>query len=153
MGIVAGALSGFAKTELGTNLYGWGATEGGKRFLCEKIPLIDTVIATASRVYATEKQDLSRREKNILQAGHIVPAIAGIGIGSVLNKKVYDFGNKIGNLLDPKKVQNIDKVKGAIQVIGPIFTTALLLRYILPIVTAFASSCVEEKKNRLDIRV
>ena len=98
MGIIVSALSGFAKTKPGTSLYGWGSTVDGKRFLCEKIPLIDTIVATSSRVYATETQNLSRREKNILQAGHIIPAVIGIGVGSFLNKKVYDFGEKVGRL-------------------------------------------------------
>ena len=95
MGLVVNALTKFAKSSVGSELYRWGTSEAGKMFLCTKMPLIETGLATASRVYATEKQDLSRREKNVLQAGHIVPAIFGISIGSVLNKKVYNLADKV----------------------------------------------------------
>ena len=154
MGIVVKALTKFAKSPVGLNLYGWGTTEKGKNFLCTKMPLIETALATASRVYATEKQDLSRREKNILQAGHIVPAIFGIGIGSVLNKKVYDLAESITSHLDPYKVKEIPKIKSALQVGLPIFTTALILRLLFPVATAFVTGEIEEKrtKKKLDIK-
>ena len=155
MGLVIKALTKFAKSGVGTNLYKWGTSEKGKKWLCESLPLIETGIATATRVYATEKQKLNRREKNILQAGHIVPAIFGIGIGSLLNKKVYDFGSKVGDYLDPKKVGDVKKVKGAIQVLGPICTTAFLMRFALPVITAVVSGEVAEKraKKKLDVKV
>ena len=154
MGIVVSALEKFAKSSVGMNLYGWGTTEKGKNFLCTKMPLIETALATASRVYATEKQDLSRREKNILQAGHIVPAIFGIGIGSILNKKVYNLAECITSYLDPYKVKEIPKIKSALQVGLPIFTTALLMRLILPVATSFVSGEIEEHKakKKLDIK-
>lgn len=155
MGLVVGSLEKFAKSSIGTNLYKWGTTEKGRRWLCESLPLIETGIATGVRVYATEKQKLNRREKNILQAGHIVPAIFGIGIGSQLNKKVFELGDKIGKHLNSEKVGDVKKIKGAVQVLGPIATTALLMRLILPVATAFVTSCVEEKRNnkKLDVKV
>lgn len=154
MGMIAKVLTDFAKSKVGTNLYRWGTSENGKNFLCTKMPLIETGLATLSRVYATEKQDLSRREKNILQAGHIVPAIFGIGIGSFLNKKVYKLADNISKNLDPNKVKDIPKVKSALQVALPIFTTAVLMRLVLPTITAVVSDRVEEKrsKKKLDIR-
>ena len=118
------------------------------------MPLIETGLATASRVYATEKQDLSRREKNILQAGHIVPAIFGIGIGTFLNKKVYDMADNITKYLDPNKVKDIPKINNALKVGLPIFTTALLMRLALPVITAFVTGEIEEHKakKKLDIK-
>ena len=154
MGIVVGALTKFAKSGIGTTLYKWGTSEKGKEFLCVGMPLIDTVLATGSRVYATEKQKLPRREKNILQAGHIVPAIFGLGIGSVLNKKVFGMAESISKYLDPKKVKDVDKVKTAIQVLAPMLTMATLMRFALPVATAFVSGEIEEKKakKKLDIK-
>ena len=153
MGIVVKALTSFANSKVGTSLYKWGTSESGKGFLCTKMPLIETGLATLSRVYATEKQDLSRREKNVLQAGHIVPAIFGIGIGSFLNKKVYNFADKISKHLDPNKVKEIPKIKSALQVMLPIFTTALLMRLILPTATAIVSDRVEDKKEKKKINL
>lgn len=153
MGLVVNALTRFAKSGIGKNLYEWGTTETGKSFLCTKMPLIETGLATASRVYATEKQDLSRREKNILQAGHIVPAIFGIGIGTFLNKKVYNLAENVTKYLNPDKVKDIPKIKSALQVSLPIFSTALILRLIFPVVIAFVTGEIEEHKaKKLDIK-
>ncbi len=154
MGLVVNALTNFANTRVGENLYRWGTSETGKGFLCTKMPLVETAVATASRVYATEKQDLSRREKNVLQAGHIVPAVFGIGVGSALNKKAYDVADKITENLDPKKVKDIPQIGNALKVALPIFSTAILMRLALPIVTSLASGEIEEykAKKKLDIK-
>ena len=155
MGIVVNSLTKVAESSTGQNFFRWATTEKGKGFLCTKLPLIETGIATASRVYATEKQkNLSRREKNILDAGHIVPAIFGILIGSKLNKKVYNMADNITKYLDPKKVKDIPKINNALKVGLPIFTTALLMRLALPVATAFITGEVEEHKakKKLDMK-
>ena len=155
MGIVVRALSGIAKSEAGQNFFKWAATEKGKSSLCTGMPLVESVIATASRVYATEKQkNLSRREKNILDAGHVVPAIFGVLIGSKLNKKVYDMADNITKYLDPNKVKDVPLIKNALRVCLPIGTTALLMRLILPVATSFVTGEIEEykAKKKLDIK-
>lgn len=154
MGIIVKSLVKFANSNVGENLYRWGSTSKGKQFLCQSLPLIDTALATASRVYATEKQDLSRREKNVLQAGHIVPAIFGIGIGSVLNRKVYSLADKVAEKLDPKKVKDIPKIRGALRVGLPLLSTALLMRLVLPVATSFVSGEIEERraKKKLNLK-
>ena len=155
MGIVVNSLTKVAESSTGQNFFRWATTEKGKGFLCTKLPLIETGIATASRVYATEKQkNLSRREKNILDAGHVVPAIFGILIGSKLNKKVYNMADNITKYLDPKKVKDIPKINNALKVGLPIFTTALLMRLALPVATAFITGEIEEHraKKKLDTK-
>lgn len=155
MGIVVNALTGLARSEAGQNFFRWATTEKGKSSLCTKMPLVETVIATASRVYATEKQkNLSRREKNVLNAGHTVPAVFGIFIGSKLNKKVYDMADIITSYLDPKKVKDIPIIKNALRVALPIFSTALLMRLALPVTTSFVMGEIEEykEKKKLDIK-
>lgn len=156
MGIIVNGLTGLAKSEAGQNFFRWATTEKGKSSLCTGMPLVETVIATASRVYATEKQkNLSRREKNVLNAGHTVPAVFGVLIGSKLNRKVYDMADKISEYLDPKKVKDIPTIKNALRVTLPIFSTAILMRLVLPVATSFVSGEIEEKrtKKRLDIKV
>ena len=155
MGIVVNALTGLARSEVGQNFFRWATTEKGKSSLCTKMPLVETVIATASRVYATEKQkNLSRREKNVLNAGHTVPAVFGILIGSKLNKKVYDMADVITSYLDSKKVKDIPIIKNALRVALPIFSTALLMRLALPVTTSFVMGEIEEykAKKKLDIK-
>lgn len=155
MGIVVNALTGLARSEVGQNFFRWATTEKGKSSLCTKMPLVETVIATASRVYATERQkNLSRREKNVLNAGHTVPAVFGILIGSKLNKKVYDMADVIASYLDPKKVKDIPIIKNALRVALPIFSTALLMRLALPVTTSFVMGEIEEHKakKKLDIK-
>ena len=155
MGLVVNALSKMANSTVGTSFYKWSPGKKEEKLLCIGLPLVETAIATTSRVISTEKQKLSRREKNVLQAGHIVPAVVGITTGAFLNKKVFDLSESIGKCLDPNKVKDLDKVKGAIRVATPIFTTALLLRLILPTLTAFVTGEIEENKakKKLDIKV
>ena len=154
MGLVVDTLSKVANSDIGTSFYKWSTGKKEEKLLCIGLPLVETAIATTSRVISTEKQKLSRREKNVLQAGHIVPAVIGITAGAFLNKKVFDISENIGNYLDPNKVKDLDKIKGAIRVATPIFTTALLLRLVLPTLTAFITGEIEEKKakKRLDIK-
>lgn len=154
MGIIVNALTGIAKSGAGQNLFKWAATEKGKSSLCTGMPLAETVIATASRVYATEKQkNLSRREKNVLDAGHTIPAVFGVLIGSKLNKKVYDMAGKISDSLDPKKVDNIPLVKNALRVSLPLFSTAILMRLALPVTTSFVTGEIEEYKAKKKLNV
>lgn len=156
MGIVVNALTGIAKSEVGQNFFKWATTEKGKSSLCTGMPLVEAVIATSSRVYATEKQkNLSRREKNVLDAGHIVPSIFGVFIGSKLNKKVYDLADRVTDNLDVKKVEDVPLIKNALRVSLPIGTTAVLMRLALPVATAFVTGEIEEykaKKKKLDIK-
>lgn len=154
MGIIVNALTGIAKSGAGQNFFRWAATEKGKSSLCTGMPLAETVIATASRVYATEKQkNLSRREKNVLDAGHTIPAVFGVLIGSKLNKKVYDMAGKISDSLDPKKVDNIPLVKNALRVALPLFSTAILMRLVLPVTTSFVTGEIEEYKAKKKLNV
>jgi len=154
MGLVVNALNRFAKSNVGTKLYKWASSEKGQKWLCETLPTLETIAATSAYVYATERQKLSRREKNVLQWQNILPALVGIAVGSYLNRKVFNFGDSIIKNLKPEKVPDAHKIMGAIRVATPIFTTALLMRFLLPVVTAFLSGEIEERKGKkkLDIK-
>ena len=146
----------FAKTKVGTKFYKWAASEKGSAFLYKQLPNIESCVATLSYVYATEKQQkLDRREKNVLQYQNVIPAIVGISSGAYLNKKVYDFSEKIIKHVDPKKVPDIHKIAGAVRVLSPILLTSFIMRFISPVITAYISGEIEEyraKKNKLDIK-
>lgn len=149
------ALNKFATSNIGTKLYKWAAGEKGQKWLCESLPTCETVFATSAYIYATERQKLTRREKNVLQWQNILPAIIGICVGTYLNKKVFKLGDKIIDKLDPTKIPEPHKIKGAIRVALPLATTAILMRWALPVATAFISGEIEEHKARkkLDTKV
>ena len=145
----------FAKTKTGTKLYKWAASEKGQKWLCNTLPTCETAVSTVIYIGATEYQkNLDRREKNVLQWQNVLSGALGMGVGTYLNRKVFAFGDKIIKYLDPKKVPEAHKIMGAIRVALPLFSTALLMRWLLPVVTAYLSGELEEyraKKNELDI--
>lgn len=156
MGIVTRAIDGFARSKVGTKLYKWAASDKGQQFLYKQMPQMETVLSTACYVAATEKQkNLNRREKNVLQWQNIGPAVVGIVVGSYLNKKVFEIGEKVMKYVDPSKVKDVHKVRGAISVAFPIIATGMLMRWLLPVGTAFVSGEIEEKRNKkkLDVKV
>lgn len=148
-------LSKIAKSKPGVKLYKWASSEKGQKWLYESLPTLETAMATCCYIYATERQDLSRREKNVLQWQNILPAVVGIAAGTYLNKKVFNFGENIIKNLKPELVKDVHKVMGGIRVATPIATTALLMRFALPVTTAFISGEIEERraqKKKLDVQ-
>ena len=156
MGLTVKALEKFATSKVGTRLYKWASSEKGQKWLYETLPTLETATATISYIYATERQKLSRREKNVLQWQNVLPALVGMAVGTYLNRKVFKFGEKIIENLKPELVPDAHKIMGGIRVATPIFTTALLMRWALPVATAFISGEIEEykskKKGKLDIK-
>ena len=156
MGLVTKAISKFATSKTGTRLYTWAASEKGQKFTATSLPTIESVIAGAMYVIATERQkNLDRREKNVLQWQNILSSGLGITLGTFLNKKAFDFGEKIIKYLDKEKIESSHKVHGAIRVLGSIFVTASIMRFLMPVLTAYISGEAEEykaKKKKLDIK-
>ena len=156
MGIMVRAIDKFAKSSIGTKLYKWAASEKGSKFCATTLPTLESLTATSLYVIATESQkNLDRREKNVLQWQNVIPGLLGITLGTYLNKKAFDFGEKIIQKLDPKKVPDSHKIHGAIRVAGSVVMTAMLMRWILPVATAFVSGEIEERraqKKKLDVK-
>ena len=148
MGLGVDALGKFAKSKIGTKMYKWAAGEKGQKWLCETLPTLETVFATSAYVYATEKQKLSRREKNVLQWQNVIPALIGIAAGTYLNRQVFKLGEGIIKHLDKEVIPDAHKIMGAIRVATPIATTAVLMRFLLPVATAYVSGEIEESKSR-----
>ena len=91
----------------------------------------------------------------MLQWQNVLSGVLGMAAGTYLNRKVFDFGDKIIDKIDPKKVPDAHKIKGAIRVALPLATTAVLMRLISPTVAAFVSGEIEERKaqkKKLDIK-
>ena len=137
----------FANTKAGNKLYKWAASEKGQKWLCNSLPTCETAVSTVVYIASTEHQKkLDRREKNVLQWQNVLSGLLGMGLGTYLNRKVFAFGDEIIKHVDPQKVPDIHKVQGAIRVALPLFTTCMLMRFILPVVTAFISGEIEEHK-------
>ena len=156
MGLTVKALEKFATSKVGTRLYKWASSEKGQKFTATTLPTIESALAGVMYVYATERQKgLNRREKNVLQWQNVATSIIGITLGTYLNKKAFDFGEKVIGYLDNNKVPTPHKISGAIRVLGSIFMTASIMRFLMPVVTAFISGEIEEKrfqkKKKLDM--
>ena len=145
----------FAKSKAGSFLYKKASGEKEQKMLATALPLVETAVVTTVRVATTEKQNLSRREKNTIERQDLIPAVIGIASGSYLNKKAFGLAEDIGKKLDSKKVKDIDKITNATKVLTPIFTTCVLLRLVTPTISAFVSGEIEEKKAKknLDVKV
>ena len=156
MGLGVKALEKFATCGVGTKLYKWASSEKGQKWLYESLPTLETALATSCYVVATERQDLSRREKNILQWQNVLPALVGMAVGTFLNRQVFKFGEKVIENLKSELVPDAHKIMGGIRVALPLVTTAILMRWALPVATAFLSGEIEEyksKKNKkLDVK-
>lgn len=155
MGLIVRGFEKIANSNVGTKFFKWTDTPKGKNFMSNNLPNLQTFVATCCYTVATEKQDLDRRRKNLLHIQNWIPALIGMGIGTYLNQKVSKFGDKIIQHLDTNQVKNMHKIIGATKFLLPIFTTALLMRFTLPVITAFVSGEIEEhkaKSKRLDIK-
>ena len=79
-----------------------------------------------------------------------------MAVGTFLNRQVFKFGEKVIENLKPELVPDAHKIMGGIRVALPLVTTAILMRWALPVATAFLSGEIEEyksKKNKkLDVK-
>ena len=127
-------------------------------FFNNTLPTLESVASTICYVVATEKQDgIPRSQKNVLQWQNVLSGVAGVAIGSVANRKVTKFANKLVPLIDKEHVEDVHKVIAGTKVVLPLIATALLMRLVMPVVVAQASTMIEDhrraKKNqKIDVK-
>ena len=127
-------------------------------FFNNTLPTLETAVSTAFYCFATEKQkDIPREQKNVLQWQNVLSGVAGMAIGSVANRKVTKFANKLVPLIDKEHVEDVHKVVAGTKVVLPLIATALLMRLIMPVVVAQASTMIEDhrrakKKQKIDVK-
>lgn len=127
-------------------------------FFNNTLPTLESVASTICYVVATEKtSDIPREQKNVLQWQNVLSGVAGVAIGSVANRKVTKFANKLVPLIDKEHVEDVHKVVAGTKVVLPLITTALLMRLVMPVVVAQASTMIEDhrraKKNqKIDVK-
>ena len=127
-------------------------------FFNNTLPTLESVASTLCYIVSTEKQDgIPREQKNVLQWQNVLSGVAGVAIGSVANRKVTKFANKLVPLIDKEHVEDVHKVIAGTKVVLPLIATALLMRLVMPVVVAQASTMIEDhrrtKKNqKIDVK-
>lgn len=127
-------------------------------FFNNTLPTLESVASTLCYIVSTEKQNgIPREQKNVLQWQNVLSGVAGVAIGSVLNRKVTGFANKLVPLIDKEHVEDVHKVIAGTKVVLPLIATALLMRLVMPVVVAQASTMIEDhrraKKNqKIDVK-
>ena len=127
-------------------------------FFNNTLPTLESVASTLCYIVSTEKQNgIPREQKNVLQWQNVLSGVAGVAIGSVLNRKVTGFANKLVPLIDKAHVEHVHKVVAGTKVVLPLIATALLMRLVMPVVVAQASTMIEDhrrakKKQKIDVK-
>ncbi len=124
-------------------------------FFNNTLPTLETLASTACYVVATERRkDIPREQKNVLQWQNVLSGIAGMAVGSYMNRKVSKFANELAPKID-KKICDVHKVEAGLKVGLPLLATALIMRFVMPIVTTQASTMIEDyrraKKAKLNV--
>ena len=120
-------------------------------FFNNTLPTLETAVSTAFYCFATEKQkDIPREQKNVLQWQNVLSGVACMAIGSVANRKVTKFANKLVPLIDKEHVEDVHKVVAGTKVVLPLIATALLMRLVMPVVVAQASTMIEDHRRGKD---
>lgn len=124
-------------------------------FFNNTLPTLETLASTACYVVATERRkDIPREQKNVLQWQNVLSGVAGMAVGSYMNRKVSKFADKLAPKID-KNICDLHKVKAGLQVGLPLLATAVIMRFVMPIVTTQASTMIEDyrraKKAKLNV--
>lgn len=151
-------LKSFFESKTMQNFYKKACDPKHDAFFNNTLPTLETVASTLCYIVSTEKQDgIPREQKNVLQWQNVLSGVAGIAIGSVANRKVTKFANKLVPLIDKEHVEDVHKVIAGTKVVLPLIATALLMRLVMPVIVAQASTMIEDhrraKKNqKIDVK-
>ena len=151
-------LKSFFESKTMQNFYKKACDPKHDAFFNNTLPTLETVASTLCYIVSTEKQDgIPREQKNVLQWQNVLSGVAGIAIGSVANRKVTKFANKLVPLIDKEHIEDVHKVVAGTKVALPLIATALLMRLVMPVVVAQASTMIEDhrraKKNqKIDVK-
>lgn len=151
-------LKSFFESKTMQNFYKKACDPKHDAFFNNTLPTLETVSSTLCYIVSTEKQNgIPREQKNVLQWQNVLSGVAGIAIGSMANRKVTKFANKLVPLIDKEHVEDVHKVVAGTKVVLPLIATALLMRLVMPVVVAQASTMIEDhrrtKKNKkIDVK-
>lgn len=156
---VSKILESIAKTKPAQKVYGWCAEQGHDKILNHTLPQVETVLSTACYVWSTERQNkIPREQKNLLQVQNVGSGLVGLVVASTANRWVGKKGEEIIKHLDPEKLDPkvIRKCSTGIRVGLPILTTAIVMRYAIPVALAVFSGKFMDKvragKDKLTVK-
>ena len=116
-------------------------------FFNNTLPTLETLTSTAFYVWATERQkEIPREQRNVLQWQNILGGVAGMAIGTYLNRKVTKLANELAPKID-KNLFDVHKVSAGIKVGLPLLATAVLMRCVSPVVVAQISTMIEDHRR------
>ena len=151
-------LKSFFESKTMQNFYKKACDPKHDAFFNNTLPTLESVASTLCYIVSTEKQQgIPREQKNVLQWQNVLSGVAGIAIGSVANRKVTKFANKLVPLIDKEHIEDVHKVVAGTKVALPLIATALLMRLVMPVIVAQASTMIEDhrraKKNqKIDVK-
>ena len=151
-------LKSFFESKTMQNFYKKACDPKHDAFFNNTLPTLETVASTLCYIVSTEKQkEIPREQKNVLQWQNVLSGVAGMAIGSVANRKVTKFANKLVPLIDKEHIEDVHKVVAGTKVALPLIATALLMRLVMPVIVAQASTMIEDhrraKKNqKIDVK-
>lgn len=124
-------------------------------FFNNTLPTLETLVSTGCYMYATSRRkEIPKEQRNVLQWQNVLGGVAGMAVGSLLNRKVSNLAKALEPKLD-KNIVDIHKVKAGLCVGLPLLATALVMRFAVPVVTAQASTMIEDyrrkKQAKLDV--
>ena len=141
----------FFETKAVQNFYKKACDPKNANFFNNTLPTLETLVSTGCYMVATDRQkNIPREQKRVLQWQNVLGGVAGMAVGSCLNRKVSKFASELAPKID-KNICDVHKVEAGLKVGLPLLATALIMRFAVPIVTAFASTKIEDyrrsKKN------
>lgn len=156
-------LAGIGDSRVSQKFYKWAANPKNEKFLNQKLPQLETVVATGCYMASTAKQkNIDKDRRDMLQIQNVASGVAGICIASALSKKVSDFGEKVIQGLDPEKIppEKGKQIATGLRVGIPLVTTAFVMRLVIPSAIALFSGKVmdkvrekREERKKLDLKV
>lgn len=143
-----GLIQRIALSKWGEKLYRHAADPKNVRFYACTLPSLETIVATSCYCWATAKQkNIDDRRRHMLQLQNIGSGVAGFCLGSYLNRKTYDWGERIVPLID-KTIPDSHKLVNGLRIIIPAGITMLLMRCITPSIVSWLSGKAEERRYR-----
>lgn len=149
-----GLITKIALSKYGQRFYKFVADPKNEKLVNNITPTLESAVAGIVYIWATDKQkNIDPRRKHMLQVQNVLTTVAGIGLGSYINKKASNYAERIIPHLKGEAVKDFHKVVAGFKILAPLFATAFLMRLVSPVVAAFISGKVEEKrhKNKLNV--
>ena len=146
---ISEALTRFAKSKTGQNLYRKILRPDKETFLNNTLPLIESTVCTGSYIYATATdKKIPKEQKPILQWQNVLNGVIGIAVSGKLNKWISKKGAQVIKGLKPELIKDFDNVVTGVKVGLPILMTSLIMRFgvsYLSVPMSEAAKSIDEK--------